>query len=117
MPKLYTIEAQVHKTVSTSVGTAYRVKVSVLNLGVYINGMMVYPPNAKFDQWGVTPPAQRAGRGKYIYTIEFNKKEILWEEIYDKCVEAAQLEYQNSKDDEVITDVLNEPISLEDIPF
>lgn len=116
MPKLHTIEAEVHKTVPTSVGTAYRVKVSILDLGMYINGMMVYPPNAKFDQWGVTPPSRPAGRGKYAFIVEFNKKEALWGEIYDKCVEVAQLEYQNSKD-EVLTDIPDGPINLDDIPF
>ena len=78
---------------------------------------MVYPPNAKFDQWGVTPPSRPAGRGKYAYIVKFNKKEPLWEEKYDKCVEVAQLEYSLSKD-EVITDFdENEPINLDSIPF
>lgn len=116
MPKLHTVEAEVHKAVTTSVGTAYRVKVSILDLGMYINGMMVYPPNAKFDQWGVTPPSRPAGRGKYAFIVEFNKKEALWEEIYDRCVEVAQLEYLNSKD-EVLTDIPDGPINLDDIPF
>lgn len=117
MPKLHTVEAEVHKTVSTTVGTAYRVKVSIFDLGMYINGMMVYPPNARFDQWGVTPPSRLAGRGKYAHIVEFNKKEALWEEIYDKCVEVAQLEYSQSKD-EVITDFdESEPINFDSIPF
>lgn len=115
--KSFNIEAEVHKTVSTSVGTAYRVKVSVLDLGMYINGMMVYPPNARFDQWGVTPPSRPAGRGKYTYIVEFNKKETLWVEIFDKCVEAAQLEYSLNKD-VIITDFdENKPINLDVIPF
>jgi hypothetical protein len=115
MPKLFNIEAEVHQSASVKIG--YRVKVSIIDLGIYINGMMVYPPNAKYQEWGVVPPSMRAGRGRYAYIVEFNKKLPLWEEIYDKCVEVAQLEYLNRKD-EVISDIdENTPINLDDIPF
>jgi hypothetical protein len=114
MPKLYNIEAEIAPSDPTKVG--YRVKVWDKEMGIYINGMMVYPPNPKFPEWGVVPPSMRAGRGRYSYIVEFNKKLPLWEEIYDKCVEVAQLEFANNKD-EVITDIPDEPINLDDIPF
>ncbi len=114
MPKLYTVEAEVHKTATVNGG--YRVKVSVLDLGLYINGMMVYPPNEKYDEWSVLTPARLAGRGRYVHIVEFNKKLPLWEHIYDACVDVAKLEHSYSKD-VVITDIPDEPISFDEIPF
>lgn len=111
----FNFEAEVAPSSGTSHG--FRVKVWDKELGIYINGMMVYPPNAKYPQWGVVPPSRLAGRGKYAYIVEFDKKKQLWKEVYDKCVEVAQVEYALTKD-EVITDFdENEPITLDDIPF
>jgi hypothetical protein len=114
MPKSFTVEAKVHKELSFG----YRVKVSVLNLGMYINGVVVFPPNEEHDYWTVKPPAMRAGRGKYVYIIEFDKKLPLWEEIFDACVDAVKLEQSYEKKDVVITDFNeNEPINLDSLPF
>lgn len=111
--KVYNIEAEVHKQLSFG----YRVKVSVLDIGLYINGMVVFPPNKEHDYWTVKPPAMRAGRGKYSYITEFNKKLPLWEEIFDSCVDAVKLEQSYDKDR--VTTVFDEdaPITLKDIPF
>lgn len=92
--KLHTVEAAVHKPV----GNGYRVKVSIIDLGIYINGMMVYPPNEEHDNWSVLTPARPAGRGKYARIVEFNKKSPLWEHIYDACVDAVKLYSADSKD-------------------
>jgi len=84
----FEVTAEVHKFV----GTAYRVKALVHDIGIYINGMMVFPPNDEHD-WSVYPPLLgRAGRGKYRYTIEFNKQYPLWNEIREACIEAVKLE-------------------------
>ena len=114
MPKLFTVEAEVHKTAVVKGG--YRVKVSILDLGLYINGMMVYPPNEKYDEWSVLTPARPAGRGRYAHIVEFNKKLPLWEHIYDACIDAAKLEHSYSQD-VVITDISDDPIDLSEIPF
>ena len=88
MENEYEVEAQVHKPV----GNGYRVKALVYDIGIYINGMMVFPPNDEHD-WAVYPPLLgRAGRGKYRYTIEFDKKAALWDEIRDACIEAVKVE-------------------------
>jgi hypothetical protein len=113
MPKLHSIEAQVHRPIPQG----YRVKVSVLDLGMYINGMVVTPPS-EGHEWTVYPPSQRAGRGKYSYIVEFNKKLPLWEEIYDACVDAVKLEMSYDKKDTVVDDFdENQPINLDAIPF
>ncbi len=114
MAKSFTVEAQVHRPIPQG----YRVKVSVLDIGMYINGMVVMPPNEDHKDWSVYPPSQRAGRGKYAYIVEFSKQLPLWGEIYDACVDAVKLEMSHEKMDVVITDFdENEPITLEDIPF
>lgn len=111
MPKLFNIDAEV--TPST-VKFGYRVKVWDKELGFYINGMMVYPPNPKYPEWGVMPPGVPRAPGKFV--IEFNKKLPLWNEIAEKCIEVAQIEHSNTQD-VVITDIPDGPITLEDIPF
>ena len=112
--KVFNIDAEV--TPSSGLKRGYRVKVWDKELGLYINGMMVYPPNAKYPEWGVVPPSRLAGRGRYAYIVEFDKKQQFWMEIYDKCVEVAQIEYLNNQD-AVVTEISDEPISLDDIPF
>jgi len=114
VPKLFTVEAEVHKQLSAG----YRVKVSVLDLGMYINGVVVFPPNEDHNDWSVMTPALRSGKGKYTHVVEFNKKMPLWEEVYLKCVDAVKLHISDGQvRDVVITDIPDEPINLDDIPF
>lgn len=126
MNKLYNIEASVHKQINTG----YRVKVSLLDFGMYINGAMVFPPNPEHADWAVYMPAQRAGRGKYAYIVEFNKKLPLWSSVYDACIKAVELEltFQEANPNIVTstrsfyqdiapTDIDDEPIDLSNIPF
>lgn len=113
MPRLHAVEASVHKRH----GEAYRVKVSILDLGLYINGMMIYPPNEDHKEWVVLTPARPAGHGRYARIIEFNKKEPLWEHIYEACVDAVKLEMADEPRDVLAGDIPDEPISFHDIPF
>jgi len=113
MAKLHTVEASVHKRCNNG----YRVKVSILDLGIYINGVMVFPPDEVSDQWEVLTPARPAGRGKYARIVEFSKKKPLWEHVYDACVEAVKLEQVNEVEDVVLEDISDEPVSFDDIPF
>ncbi len=112
MPKLHIIEAQVHMPLEKG----YRVKASVLDLGIYINGMVVFPPNEEHDYWSVNEPSQKTRYGKWFKTIEFDHKQSLWLEIHEACVEAVQLYISDTKD-VVITDIPEGPITLDDIPF
>lgn len=113
MPKLYTIEAKVHMELAKG----YRVKLSILSLGIYVNGMVVFSPNEEHNYWSVHEPSQRNRFGKYFKTVEFDHKTPLWKEICETCVEAVQLYISESKD-VVITDFdIDAPISLDDIPF
>lgn len=127
MTEQFSVEAAVHK----QIGDGYRVKVSILDLGMYINGMMVFPPNDEHENWSVYTPAQRAGRGKYAYIVEFNKKMPLWAEVHVACIDAVKLEQsfdsapateiktkQPFVPDRVFNDFpVDEPINLDDIEF
>lgn len=90
--KLHTIEVKVHMPVNDG----FRVKVSVLDLHMYINGVLVFPPNNDHEEWVVYPPAMKIGFKK-IYPVEFNKKEGIWLEIHEACVEAVKL-YKSETD-------------------
>jgi hypothetical protein len=87
--------------------------------------MMVFRPNEEHDEWAVYPPAKRAGRGKYIYIVEFDKGTSFWSEVYDACIKAVE-DYSHvnvtksfsapRKLDEVVEVDLDAPINLDDIP-
>jgi hypothetical protein len=86
-------------------GGSHRVKVSLIDLGMYINGFRVFPPTDGHDDWWVFPP-QLPGRGKKSITIvEFKKSEPLWGEIVDKCIACVQ-EYgrYDKLDKQIISD-------------
>lgn len=111
MAKLYTLSAEYHKQVKNG---AYRIKISLPELGMYINGILAYPPSAERKEWVVYPPAQHLGRGKYITLLEFNKKLPLWQEIESACIDEAKNVSLQSKDI-LIDDISDEPIDLRDI--
>jgi hypothetical protein len=93
----FDVAVEVHK----SVGFGYRVKVLVHDIGIFINGFIVLPPNDEHD-WAVYPPLLgRAGRGKYRYTVEFNKQFPLWDEIYEACIEAVKLKMGIDDEDDL----------------
>jgi hypothetical protein len=112
MPKLYTVSVEVHKAIAKG----YRVKILLPELGMYINGFMVFRPHDQFKEWSAVPPSQLAGRGVWRHIVEFDKKQLLWQEILDACIDAAKAEEQIIKD-VVLEDISDEPIDLKDIPF
>lgn len=79
----------------------YRLKVSILSLGVYIDGFKAYP-SKKDDGWFIAPPSTRIGN-RYKDVIEFNKAKPLWRDICSNCEEVADAvakgkEYINASD-------------------
>lgn len=126
------ISAELHKEVKTQYGVAYRVKALIPEHGIFINGMMVYPPNVKYPEWRVMPPGMPKQPGKFV--VEFNKHLPVWQEVEERCLEVAQLEHagkeeivtkikdenkpfdHSNKKDVVVEDFdVNAPINLDDI--
>lgn len=88
MRNFHTIDVQVHKPVNDG----FRVKVSIIDLGMYLNGVLVFPPNEQHADWVVYPPVMNIGGYRKMYPAEFNKKERLWLEITQACIEAVQVD-------------------------
>lgn len=124
MTEVNSVTAEVHKRLKHG---GYRVKVLLPELGMYINGMVIFPPNDEKPEWYVQPPSQLAGRGKWAHIVEFNKKLPLWGEVYDACIEAAKADPQyieelsetERAEDVVLTDIPDGLVDFSgiDIPF
>ena len=112
MEKDFEVSAEVHKPV----GAGFRVKALVYDIGLYINGMMVFPPDDEHD-WAVYPPLLgRAGRGKYRYTVEFNKQFPLWNEIREACIEEVKSKMGLDDADDVKDDP-GDPANMSNLEF
>lgn len=83
----FEVEAAVHMEIPNG---GFRVKVSVPNLGLYINGIMVFPPSGKHTKWGVLTPQGTSKSGKRFRQLEFAKQSLLWIEIEAACVAAVK---------------------------
>ncbi|MFZ1360753.1 MAG: hypothetical protein WAS27_01845 [Candidatus Saccharimonadales bacterium] len=111
----FMVEAEVHK----AVGEGYRVKALILGIGQYINGMMVYPPNSKHDEWVIYTPTVGKSR-----IVEFRGEAPIWKQIRDACIVAVkahineggmqQKSYRSR--DVVIQDIPDGPVDLSGIP-
>jgi|TARA_Y100001949_G_C15880582_1_gene283612 hypothetical protein len=124
MSALYNFEAEVHMPLKEG----YRVKLSEHNIGMFINGMVVFPPNSKSNEWKVFTPSTRLGKG-YIHPVEFNGKKSMWLEIKECCINSVKQYLANGDSEEesksyfapsgdtVLTDIDDKPIDLSDIPF
>ena len=79
------VTAEVHKQIEER----YRVKVSIHDDGMYINGFMVFPPDEEHE-WSVYPPSLKVF-GRYIYLVEYDKSKQLWNEIFEACINAVEV--------------------------
>lgn len=111
MPEEYVIEAMVH----TAVGKGgYRVKVSVPELGLFLNGAVVFP-NTKDEggKWVMFPPSYRIGKNpKPFYPAEFDRSKPLWQELseaaflaVEKFIDAGEPAHNHPADD-----IFNDPL-------
>lgn len=123
MSSVYSFEAEVHKELKEG----YRVKLFEHDIGMFINGMVVFPPSSKSEEWKIYTPSIRLGRN-YIHPIEFNGKKSMWLEIKESCIDAVK-QYQDEgierqtdsyiapSGDTVLTDIDDGDIDLSEIPF
>lgn len=112
------VKAQFHKEIHEG----FRVKILIPDIGLYINGTRVYPPNAKHpDKWVVLTPSIMKTR-----IIELNPNLPLWGMIQKACIDAVS-EYKLSNStpsssgtqgrDVVPEDIPDGPIDFSEIPF
>lgn len=85
----YSVKAEVHTQIKLPGGeeTAYRLKVSIPEIGLYINGFTARESSRNDSGWWVQAPARKEGR-IYKHDIEFNTKKALWQSIEERCIEA-----------------------------
>lgn len=69
------------------INNGYRLKISILDIGVYIFGFTIRHSDKNESGWWVQPPAQLIN-GKWKSTIEFDKSKSLWLEIEQECIDS-----------------------------
>lgn len=114
------VSVEVHKEIYEG----WRVKLLIPSIGLYINGMRVYPPNDKHpDKWIVLTPTYPNGKGRIV---EFNPNLELWKLVQERSIEAVKEHtvgdpvppaYHRTTQDVVIDDIDDKPIDLSEIPF
>lgn len=83
MANLHIVEAEV----LGDIPNGFRLKVSVLDLGLYMYGWTTRASTKSKSGWWVQPPATRTANG-WKHTVEFDKAEALWVEIEVACINA-----------------------------
>lgn len=86
----------------------YRLKVSVLDLGLFINGWRLLKPTSDKDWW-LQAPSHRVGN-RWVNTAEFDTSKSLWQEIYSECLDAVKA-YEASTESLGEEDLSEEAIS------
>lgn len=71
------------------IDNGHRLKVSILAHGVYIDGFTVRESNRTGEKWWVQPPSLPY-KGKYKQVVEFDKKQSLWLEIEQACIDCVE---------------------------
>ncbi len=111
---IHTIEAVVTKEIPKG----FQIKVSVLDLGLYLFGLRL-TLNSKEKGWWLQTPAIPL-KGRYWHNVEFDQAMTLWQEIEAKCHEARKEYLGSDFSDEELTDAsisksLDEPFNLDDL--
>ncbi len=86
----------------------YRLKVSVLELGLHMWGFRAQKSSKSISGWWIQPPATKTPSG-WKKNPEFDTTKTLWSEIERTCVEVVKLYVSNVKEvympsDEELTD-------------
>lgn len=86
------------------INNGYRLKVSVLDLGMYMFGWTVRRSDKNESGWWVQQQAIKIGNGWKLIP-EFNKALPLWQQIEKKCIEAV-IYYEGNPPEEITDDML-----------
>jgi hypothetical protein len=92
---LHSIDVEVRAAIKDG----YRLKVSVLDLGLYMDGFRAVRSDRNTGGWWVQPPAVNV-KGKWRSSPEFDKSLTLWQEIEQMCLEAVS---EATRDDDTDT--------------
>lgn len=96
---IHSISVEVRGTIDNG----YRLKVSVLDLGIYMDGFRAVRSERNAGDWWIQAPAIFAGH-KWRGTPEFDKTATLWNEIEQACLETVQEAERGSDSNTEATD-------------
>lgn len=71
------------------INNGYRLKIGVLDLGLYVYGFTARKSDINSSGWWIQPPAVNVN-GRWKSTLEFDKSKSLWPEIEEACINAAK---------------------------
>lgn len=86
------------------INNGYRLKVSVLDLGMYMFGWTARRSDKNESGWWVQQQATKIGNGWKLIP-EFNKALPLWQKMEKKCIEAVTY-YEDNPPEEITDDML-----------
>lgn len=111
------IEAEVY--VHDKSKNRFFLKITFVEMGMWINSFTVQPSKYEGHDWWVQPPKHRQSKG-WTETVDFDKSYQLWNIIQKKSIQAVKdylgEEARLSKDDTFELDD-NEPLNLDEVPF
>lgn len=84
-------------TIHQPINNGYRLKVSFPGIGMYSSGWTIRHSTVNQSGWWVQPPCYKDTSGKWHQLLEFNKREELWCDIEEKCIEMAEYEDKSSR--------------------
>lgn len=82
----YSTNHMIEATVTAEIKGGYRLKVSVIDLGMYMDGWTLRASD-KDDGWWLQPTAIRLGN-KWRQIPEFDHSKAFWKEIRETCLQA-----------------------------
>lgn len=92
----------------------YRVKLLLIDYGIFINGMVVYPPSPKSEDWAVyTPATKNSYKAKPARIVEFDAKTTLWAEVQEACIDAVRLYLADNKPEDDLLSLPKEDFDRE----
>lgn len=110
------VKAAVHKEIHEG----YRVKLLLPDIGMFINGFRVYPPNDKHpDSWIVLTPTLPPTK---VRVVEFNPSLPLWLWVQTVCIDVVKehmgyIDKPKHHKDVVLEDIEDKPIDFSGVPF
>lgn len=88
------------------INNGYRLKVSVLDLGMYMFGWTARRSDKNESGWWVQQQALKIGNGWKLIP-EFNKALPLWQQIENKCIETV-IDYEDNPPEQITDDMLTD---------
>lgn len=88
------------------ISNGYRLKVSVVDLGMYMFGWTARRSEKNKSGWWIQQQAIQIG-GNWKLIPEFNKALLLWQKIESKCIEVV-MDYESNPQQEITDEMMSE---------